>query len=109
MGLIGIWLCGHVGRWWGLGRWLSWLTPDGTLWTQHRRPLLQWRERDGVFVCVEEEEEEGGCGLAPKRFVSAKRFPCPSQMAGHAPPLAAEEEEQKKHGGRRHTCLCVST
>lgn len=63
-----------------------------------------------VHVCVCGEStgvrrREGGCSPAPKRFVSAKRFPCPSQMAGHAPPLAAEEEEQKGHRGRRHTCL----
>lgn len=36
MGLIGTWQCSHVGCGWGLDRWLSWLTPDGTLRTQHR-------------------------------------------------------------------------
>lgn len=62
-----------------------------------------------VYVCGEhgDREEVGGCSPAPKRFVSAKRFPCPSQMAGHAPTLAVEKEEQKEHRGRRHTCLCV--
>lgn len=49
----------------------------------------------------------GGYSPAPKRFVSAKRFPCPSQMAGHAPPLVVEKEEQKGHRGRRRTCLSV--
>ena len=62
-----------------------------------------------VCVCVcaahRDGEEAGGCSPAPKRFVSAKRFPCPSQMAGHAPPLVAEEEEQKEH---RHLCVCLT-
>lgn len=54
-------------------------------------------------------EEVGGYSPAPKRFVSAKRFPCPSQMAGHAPPLAAEKEEQKRNTGqRRHLCVCLT-
>ena len=62
-----------------------------------------------VCVCVVHGDGEvvGGCSLAPKRFVSAKRFPCPSQMAGHPSPLAVEKEEEKEHGGGRDTCVCV--
>lgn len=66
-------------------------------------PSLQRREEgDGVFgkpvcACVwrtqGNSEEAEGCSPVPERFVSAKRFPCPSQMAGHAPPLAGEKEE----------------
>lgn len=59
-------------------------------------------------VCGEEHgdgEVVGGYSPAPKRFVSAKRFSCPSQMAGHAPPLVVEKEEQKEHRGMgRHLC-----
>lgn len=89
--------------------WWNTMDPTQTL------PLLPWRERDSVFVCVficvyvceehRDGEEAGGCSPAPKRFVSAKRFSCPSQMAGHAPPLVAEEEEQKEH---RHLCVCLT-
>lgn len=50
-----------------------------------------------VYVCGEhgDREEVGGCSPAPKRFVSAKRFPCPSQMAGHAPTLIGGERRAK--------------
>ena len=80
-------------------------------------PLLPWRGEGQcvcmcvhlcVYVCGEHGDGEvvvGGCSPAPKRFVSAKRFPCPSQMAGHAPPLVVEKEEQKEHIGRGDTCV----
>lgn len=69
-----------------------------------------WEASASVCACVwrawGNSEEAEGCSPAPERFVSAKRFPCPSQMAGHAPPLAGEKEEQKEHGGSGHTCFC---
>lgn len=64
-----------------------------------------------VFICVYvwgergDGEGVGGYSPAPKRFVSAKRFPCPSQMAGHAPPLVVEKEELKEQSGRGDTCV----
>ncbi len=80
-------------------------------------PLLPWRERDSVFVCVficvyvcgehGDGEVVGGYSPTPKRFVSAKRFSCPSQMAGHVPPLVVEIKEQKEHRGREDTCVSL--
>lgn len=60
-----------------------------------------------VFLCVC-GEVVGGHSRAPKRFVLAKRFPCPSQTAGLVPPLVVEEEEQKEHRGRGDTCTSAS-
>lgn len=117
MGLIGTWQCSHVGCCCcGLDWWLSWLTPDGTLWTQCKRfPCYPGGEGQRARVCVHlcvcawRARGRGGgvgdCSPAPKRFVSAKRFPCPSQMAGHASPLAAEKEEQREHRRRSDTCV----
>lgn len=75
-------------------------------------------QRICVYVCREHGDGEvvRGYSPAPERFVSAKRFPCPSQMAGLAALLVVEKEEQKEHSGRRDTCasaynqtLAVST
>lgn len=79
-------------------------------------PLLPWRRGTACTrlcssLCVSARRARGrgggvgDCSPAPKRFVSAKRFPCPSQMAGHASPLAAEKEEQREHRRRSDTCV----
>lgn len=50
-------------------------------------------------MCVESNgdgEVVGGYSLAPKRFVSAKRFPCPSQMAGYAPPAISGKRKTRE-------------
>lgn len=53
MSLIGTWQCSHVGCWWGLDQWLSWLTPDGTLWAQCRRfPCYPGGKQDSAYVCM---------------------------------------------------------
>lgn len=92
--------------------WWNTMDPTQTL------PLLPWRERgQSVCMCVERGDGEvvavvvvvGGYSPAPKRFVSAKRFPCPSQMAGFAPPLVVEKEEQKgTQRQKRHLCVCFT-
>lgn len=86
--------------------WWNTMDPTQTL------PLLPWRERDRVYVCSSvcgehgDGEVVGGYSPAPKWLVLAKRYPCPSQMAGHSPPISGRERRAKgTQRQKRHLCV----